>query len=42
MLSSIKTVPSSEGLIPIFLRALVISELILNMDSGCNPLESIK
>jgi len=42
MLSSIKPVPSSEDLIPAFLHVLVISEGILNIDCGCNPLESIK
>lgn len=42
MLSSIKGVPSSEDQIPTFVHVLVISEGILNMDCGCNPLESIK
>lgn len=42
MLSSIKTVPISEDLIPTFLSVLVISEGILSIDRGCNPLESIK
>lgn len=42
MLSRIKTVPSLESLIPTFLHVLVISEGILIMDCGCNPLESVK
>lgn len=40
--SRINTVPSAEGLIPTFHHVLIISEEILNMNCGCNLLESVK
>lgn len=40
--SRINIVSSADGLIPTFLHVLIISEEILNMNCGCNLLESVK